>query len=66
MELVLVLAIVFIKIFLINLLEIVQVIRAFGVDTFVYDEMLAVLLGNKSMSAIRTSEFEGCMTIIFR
>ena len=60
-----VLAIVFIEIFLINLPEIVQVVRAFGINAFVYYEMLTIFLGNKSMSAVRASELEGCMTILF-
>ena len=65
MKLIFVLALVFIEIFLVNLPEIVQVVRAFGINAFVYDEMLTIFLGNKSMSAVRASELEGCMTILF-
>jgi hypothetical protein len=35
---------------------VVQVIRAFGVDTFVDGEMFTVLLRNERMGAIRTPQ----------
>jgi hypothetical protein len=44
MELVFVLAVVFFQMFLVNFLQIVKIVRAFGVDTLVYDEVLAILL----------------------
>jgi len=55
-EFVLVLTIVFIKIFFRNLLKIIQVIRAFYIHTLVNDEVFAVFLMNKSMAAVRTSK----------
>ena len=45
MELVFILAMVFFQMFFVNFLQIVKIVRAFRVDTFVYDEL--VLLGQK-------------------
>ena len=58
MKLVLVLAIVFSEIFFIDFLEIVKIIRAFGINAFVYDEVLSILLGCESMHTVRASEFK--------
>ena len=55
MKLVLVLAIVFSEILFIDLLEIVKIIRAFGINAFVYDEVLAILLRCESMHTVRAS-----------
>ena len=44
MELVFILAIVFFQMFLVNFLQVVKIVRAFRVDTFVYDEVFAVFL----------------------
>ena len=45
--------------FLINLFQIMQVVRTFRIDTFVNDEVLTVLLGNKGIATMRTAEFGG-------
>ena len=58
MTFVLVLAIVFSEILFIDLLEIVQIIRAFGIYAFMYDEVLAILLGCESMHTVRTAQFK--------
>ena len=56
MELVFVLAIWLRQMFLVNLLEVVQIIWTFRVGAFMYNEVLAVFLMNKSMRAMRTSK----------
>jgi hypothetical protein len=56
MEFIFVLAIVFLKIFFIYLFKIIKVVWAFGIDTFVDNEVFAVFLRNKSMVAVRTFE----------
>ena len=55
MKLVLVLTIVFSEIFFIDFLEIVKIIRAFGINTFVDDEVLSILLGCESMHTVRAA-----------
>ena len=56
MELVFVLATWLRQMFLVNLLEVVQIIWTFRVGAFMYNEVLAVFLMNKSMRAMRTSK----------
>ena len=46
MEFIFIFAVVFIEVFLVYLLEIMQVIRTFVVNAFVYDKVLTVFLGN--------------------
>jgi hypothetical protein len=57
-KLILVLATVVLEILLVNFLEIVKIVRTFGIDTFVYDKVLSVLLGLKRMAAVRTFKSE--------
>ena len=57
MEFIFIFAVVFIEVFLVHLLEIMQIIRAFVVNAFVYDKVLTVFLGNKSIATVRTPEF---------
>ena len=45
--------------FFINILQIMQVKRTFGIDTFVDTEELAVFLRNEGMAAIRATEADG-------
>lgn len=59
MELVLVPAVVFLPVFPVNLFEVVQVIGAFGVDTFVEDEVLPVFFGHQGMAAVRAAQLHG-------
>ena len=59
MELIFIFAIVFFKVFLIYLLEVMQVIRTFRIDAFVYDKMLAVFFGNQCVGAVRTPKLLG-------
>lgn len=56
MELVLVLAVVFSKVLLIDLFEVVEVVGAFWVDAFVEDEMLPVLFGSQGVAAVGAAE----------
>ena len=56
MELVFVLAVVFFQMFLVNFLQIVKIVRAFGVDTLVYDKVFAVFLMEQRVVAVRATE----------
>ena len=58
-ELVLVLAVAFSQVFLIDFLEVVQVVGALGVDAFVEDEVLPVLFGDQGMAAVGASQLHG-------
>ena len=57
MELVFILAIVFFQMFFVNFLQIVKIVRAFRVDTFVYDEVFAILLMHQRMVTVRTTKY---------
>jgi len=59
MELIFVLAVILIQIRLINFLQVVKVVGAFGIHAFVDDEVLTVLLTCQSMGAVRTLEGKG-------
>ena len=52
MQLIFVLAVIRIKIFLVNLFEVVEIIRTLGVHALVNDEMLTVFLTHQSVGAI--------------
>ena len=52
MQLIFVLAIVFFQICLINLFQVVEVIGALGVHTFMDDEMLTVFLAGQRMGTV--------------
>jgi hypothetical protein len=55
-KLIFVLAIIFGKVFFINLFEIVEIVRTFRIYTFMDDKVFPVFLANKGMLAMRTLE----------
>lgn len=55
-KLVFIFAIVFVEVFLINLFKIMKIVRAFGIDAFVEDEVLAVFLVNECIAAVRAAQ----------
>ena len=57
MKFILVLAIILFQIFLIHFFEVVEIIGAFGIDTLMYDKVLAVFLGYQSIATVRTAQF---------
>ena len=57
MQLIFVFAVVLIQICLVNLLEVVQIVRALGIHAFMDDEVPAVFLARQCVRAIRA--FEG-------
>ena len=58
MELIFILAIVFIKVFLVNLLQVVQIVRTLGVYSLMDYEVFALLLLYKGMGTVRTFKME--------
>ena len=56
MQLIFVLTVVLIQICLVNLLEVVKVVRALGIHAFMDDEMLPVFLTGQRMGTVRTLE----------
>ena len=58
MKLIFILAIDLIKVFLINFLQVVKIVRALGIYTFVNYEELAFLLLYKGMRRVRSFEME--------
>ena len=65
-EFVFVFAIVFVQMFLIHFLQVVEIVRAFGIHTFVDDKVFTVFLMHQAVVAMRTSQ-DGVFgkTIIF-
>ena len=60
-EFVFVFAIVFVQMFLIHFLQVVEIVRAFRVYTFVYAEKGSVFNSNKTVATVRTEETQwGC------
>ena len=59
MKLIFVFTIILIKVFLIHLFEVMEIVRASGIDTFVYTEEPAVFLCNQGIAAMRTGEPDG-------
>lgn len=55
MELVFIFSIVFFEVSVVNLLKIVKIIRAFRIDTFMDDKVLAVFFWDKSIAAVKTA-----------
>lgn len=66
MKLIFIFAIVFFEVFFIYLLQVMQVIRAFGINTFVYDEVLTVFFGNQRVGAVRTTKLKGSKSAVLR
>ena len=54
MEFIFVLTVIFSQILFINLFEVVKIVRAFRIHTFVDYKVLTVFLMNESMTAVRT------------
>ena len=59
MELIFVFAIILLQILLLHFFKMVEIVRAFGIDTFVYAEEPAVFLGNQGITTMWTDKPEG-------
>ena len=59
MEFIFVFAVIRVQILPFHFFKIVEIVRAFGIDTFVYAEKLAVFLGNQGIAAMRTGKSDG-------
>ena len=59
MELVFIFTIILFEIVLINLFQIVKIIRAFRVDTLMEDEVLPLFFGNEGVCAVRADKADG-------
>jgi len=58
-ELIFILAIILFEVILIHLFEIVEVVRAFRIDTFVEDEVLPLFLWDEGVAAVRAAQLHG-------
>ena len=56
MELIFVFAIVFVEIFLLHFSKIMEIVRTFGIDTFMDTEEFTVFLGSQSVTAMRADK----------
>ena len=66
MELVFILTIVLIEVFFINFTKIVKIVRAFGIHTFMDDEMFPVFLWNKGIPTVRATKLYRGKAAFFR
>lgn len=55
MELIFVLAVILFEVLRIHLFQVVEVVRAFGIDALVQDKEFAFLFWNKGMPAVRAA-----------
>ena len=56
MQFIIVFPVVFIQVFLINLLEIMKIVRAFRINTFVNNKVFAILFVDEVVVAMRTAK----------
>ena len=59
MEFIFVFAVILFEVFLIHFFEVMELVRAFGIDTLVDDKVFAVFFWNKSIPAVGTAQFHG-------
>ena len=59
MEFVLVFAVIFFEIILINLFQVVKIVRTLGVDTLMEDEVFPLFFGDEGVSAVRAGKADG-------
>ena len=61
MELIFIFTIILCEICLVNFFEVVKVVRTFGIDAFMDNEVFPVLFGNQGVAAMRTSRLNRCL-----
>ena len=59
MKLIFVFTMFLIQIIWLHLFKIMEIVRTFGIDTFVYTEKLTVFLGNQGIAAMRAGKSDG-------
>ena len=59
MELVFIFTIILFEIVLIHLFQVVKIVRAFGVDTLMEDEVLSLFFSDEGVSAVRADKADG-------
>ena len=62
-EFVFILSVIFLQVFFIDFFEIMEIERAFRINTFVDHKVFAVFLMNEGMTTMRTPEIQGRKTI---
>ena len=56
MELIFIFAVILFEVFLIHLLQVVEIVRTFGVDTFMEDEMFPFFFRHKCFPTVRAAQ----------
>ena len=59
MELIFVLAVILFEVVLINLFQVVKIVSAFGVDTFMEDKVFPLFFGGEGVPAVRADKADG-------
>ena len=57
MELIFIFTVIFFQVFRIHFFEVVEIVRAFGIDTLMNDKVPVVFLGHQRVPAMRTAQF---------
>ena len=59
MEFIFVFAVILFEVFLIYFFEVMELVRAFGIDTLVDDKVFPVFFGNEGISTVWAAQFQG-------
>ena len=57
MEFIFIFAVILFEVFLIHFPQVVEIIRAFGIDALMDDKVSAFFLGDQGIAAVRTAKF---------
>lgn len=67
MELIFIFAVILFEVFLIHLLQVVEIVRTFGVDTFMQDEMFPLFFRHKCFPTVRAAQSKLlCKAVLIR
>ena len=66
MELIFVLSVVFLEVIPVNFSEVMEIVRTFGVDTFMEDEVFPFFLWDKGIAAVGAAQFQAGETAFLR
>ena len=66
MELIFILSVVFIEVIPVNFSEVMEIVRTFGVDTFMEDEVFPFFLWDKGIATMGAAQFQAGETALLR
>ena len=66
MELIFILSVVFLEVIPVNFFEVMEIVRTFGVDTFMEDEVFPFFLWDKGIATMGAAQFQAGETALLR